>query len=342
MKYITFTVPCYNSAKYMNHAIDTILTAGEDVEIIIVDDGSTDDTGRIADAYAAEYPDIIRVIHKENGGHGSGVNTGIANATGLYFKVVDSDDWVSEKSLKELLCVIKAHVEKSVEADLYITNYVYDHVLDNKKCVRHWKKQLPVNVFTDWENVKPFFAAQVMMMHSLLYKTELLRLSNTVLPEHTFYVDNIYAYKPLPYMKRIYYIDTNLYHYFIGRDDQSVNINNMVKRYDQQVRVMCEMLKCYTFDEITAMEPGLTKYMLHVVSAVMMVTMMFCCSGGDDEQRRRLYDQMWSDLQAQDLQMYEYLQHKGLPAIVTWMPWRVRGKSMLIGYKALCKIVKLG
>ena len=94
MKLITFTVPCYNSAAYMDHCIETLLTAGEDAEIILVDDGSKDDTGKIADAYAEKYPTIVRVIHQENGGHGEGVNQGIRNATGVYFKVVDSDDWL--------------------------------------------------------------------------------------------------------------------------------------------------------------------------------------------------------------------------------------------------------
>ena len=85
MKLITFTVPCYNSAAYMDHCIETLLTAGEDAEIILVDDGSKDDTGKIADAYAEKYPTIVRVIHQENGGHGEGVNQGIRNATGVYF-----------------------------------------------------------------------------------------------------------------------------------------------------------------------------------------------------------------------------------------------------------------
>ena len=102
MKLITFTVPCYNSAAYMDHCIETLLTAGEDAEIILVDDGSKDDTGKIADAYAEKYPTIVRVIHQENGGHGEGVNQGIRNATGVYFKVVDSDDWLDTDALQKV------------------------------------------------------------------------------------------------------------------------------------------------------------------------------------------------------------------------------------------------
>ena len=94
MKLLTVAIPCYNSEGYMNHAIETALVGGEDVEIIIVDDGSTDGTKQIADKYALDYPGIVRVIHQPNKGHGGAVNTGLKNATGKYFKVLDSDEVV--------------------------------------------------------------------------------------------------------------------------------------------------------------------------------------------------------------------------------------------------------
>ena len=99
MKLLSIAVPCYNSEDYMRHCIETLLPGGEDVEIIIVDDGSTKDrTAEIADEYAAKYPGIVKAVHQENGGHGEAVNTGLRNATGLYFKVVDSDDWLDTVS----------------------------------------------------------------------------------------------------------------------------------------------------------------------------------------------------------------------------------------------------
>ena len=131
MKLITFTVPCYNSAAYMDHCIETLLTAGEDAEIILVDDGSKDDTGKIADAYAEKYPTIVRVIHQENGGHGEGVNQGIRNATGVYFKVVDSDDWLDTDALQQVLAELRAHLNDEQPLDLMMANYVYEHVADN-------------------------------------------------------------------------------------------------------------------------------------------------------------------------------------------------------------------
>ena len=107
MKLLTFAIPCYNSQDYMEHCIDSILPGGDDVEILIIDDGSKDRTAEIADAYEAKYPGIVRAIHQENGGHGEAVNAGIRNATGLFFKVVDSDDWVDEEAYKQILKKLK-------------------------------------------------------------------------------------------------------------------------------------------------------------------------------------------------------------------------------------------
>ena len=103
MKYITFAVPCYNSQDYMRRCVDSLLAGGRDVEIILINDGSSDDTGRIADEYQLRYPDIVRAVHKPNGGHGSGVNKGLELARGLYYKVVDSDDWLDAGAYRMLL-----------------------------------------------------------------------------------------------------------------------------------------------------------------------------------------------------------------------------------------------
>ena len=103
MKLLSIAIPCYNSQDYMEKCIESLLVGGEEVEILVVDDGSSDKTAEIADAYAAKYPTIIKAIHQENGGHGEAVNAGIRNATGLYFKVVDSDDWVNKEAYIKIL-----------------------------------------------------------------------------------------------------------------------------------------------------------------------------------------------------------------------------------------------
>ena len=128
MKYISFAIPCYNSQDYMAHAIESILPGGDEVEIIIVNDGSKDKTSQIAHEYMDKYPDIIKVIDKENGGHGDAVNAGLANASGKYFKVVDSDDWVDEEALHKILMLMRHLEEDNEQIDMLISNYVYEKV----------------------------------------------------------------------------------------------------------------------------------------------------------------------------------------------------------------------
>ena len=90
MKLLSIAIPCYNSESYMEKCIDSLLAGGEDVEILVVNDGSSDRTAEIADSYERKYPTIVKAIHQENGGHGEAVNAGIRNATGLYFKGQDT------------------------------------------------------------------------------------------------------------------------------------------------------------------------------------------------------------------------------------------------------------
>ena len=142
MKLISFTVPCYNSQVYMKKCIDSLLTGGRDVEIIIVNDGSKDGTLKLANEYKENYPDTVKVIDKENGGHGSGVNAGLKAAEGLYFKVVDSDDWLDTDALNELLGVIKLHLSEGRLPDLYVTNFIYDRVYDGTKHVSSYEKKI--------------------------------------------------------------------------------------------------------------------------------------------------------------------------------------------------------
>ena len=135
MKLLSIAIPSYNSQDYMEHCIDSLLAGGEDVEILIVDDGSNDRTAQIADAYAEKYPTIVKAIHQENGGHGEAVNAGIRNASGLYFKVVDSDDWVDKEAYEKILSVLKELSGGSQTLDMLISNFVYE-----KEGAKHKKK----------------------------------------------------------------------------------------------------------------------------------------------------------------------------------------------------------
>ena len=182
----------------MSHAIETLLSGGNDMEIIIVNDGSVDDTQKIAESYQEKYPNIIRVISQENGGHGEAVNTGLANATGLYFKVVDSDDWVNEEALAQIMKVLKELIAEGNSPDLFLANYVYEKVGAKKKKVIRYQRALPKDRIFTWDEIMHFKQSQNILMHSTIYRTKLLQNCGIVLPKHTFYVDNIFVYQPLP------------------------------------------------------------------------------------------------------------------------------------------------
>ena len=340
-KLITFAVPSYNSEAYMRKCIDSILTGGEDVEIIIVNDGSKDGTGAIADEYAQRYPTICRAVHQENGGHGEGVNQGMRLAKGLYYKVVDSDDWVDESALGELLATVRRHKEEGTLPDLYITNFIYDRVCDNESFTRRYVRNMPVGRFFGWDSVRRFRGSSVLLMHALMYRTSVLRECGLELPKHTFYVDNIFAYVPLPHVRTMFYLDIDLYHYYIGRADQSVNISSFSKRTDQQNRVMLIMANAYDVRSLKKTSRRLYKYMLHVLACLMIITITFTVAVPDKAKYDALKN-LWAQIREKDKWLYGKLKYRSYPAIYTFLP-RPLGRAVIIaGYKATRKKVKLG
>ena len=281
MKLLTVTIPCYNSQEYMEHAINSALIGGDDIEIIIVDDGSSDKTLEIARQYEEKYPTIVRAIHKENGGHGSAVNTGIDNAEGIYFKVLDSDDWLDAYSLQRVLQLLREMVNDGTGLDMVISNYVYEKPSVHKHKVMSYSIAIPKDKIITWRDFRHFRVSQNLLMHSIIYRTKLLRDCGLRLPEHTFYVDNIYVFKPLPYVKTMYYLDVNFYRYFIGRDDQSVNETNMIKRIDQQFKVTYIMIDYMT--QFNLVSKPLERYMRHYLSIIMCISSVISVKSGQKE-----------------------------------------------------------
>ena len=318
-KLITFAVPCYNSAAYMDHCVQTLLTGGEDVEIILVDDGSTkDDTPAICDKYAAEYPTIVKAIHQENGGHGEGVNQGLRNASGLYYKVVDSDDWLDEKALSAAMDKLREFAAMEQPVDMLIANYVYEHVEDNTQKVMRYTNVFPQNRIFNWSEIGRFRPSQYLLMHSVIYRTELLRKCGLELPKHTFYVDNIFVYQPLPYVRNIYYLDVDLYRYFIGRADQSVNEQVMVGRVDQQVRVTKLMIDAHDLRQVHAQHPRLARYMCNYLSMMMTISSLFLYISGTPESLGKKTE-LWEYLRTVDPGLYHKMKYRAL-SMVTNIP----------------------
>lgn len=338
MKYITFTVPCYNSAAYMRKCIDSLLPIGRDAEIIIVDDGSSDDTGIIADGYAEKYPNIVKVIHKENGGHGSGVNAGLEAAKGLYFKVVDSDDWLNERSLRKLLGTIKLHHAAGITPDLYFTNYVYEHVEDGTSYSVDYKNVFPQKKLFTWKDTSSFRPSQYITMHAMLYKTEILRKSGLSLPLHTFYVDNIFICHPLPYVETMFYLNTDLYRYFIGRADQSVNQEIIIKRIDQQIFVTKWVAEDYLKLQPMIKSRKLKKYLISHISILVTICSTFLTLKGTPDaliEKRRF----WEYLKRLDKKLYNKIVYSSFAGF-TNIPGKGGRFIVKNGYKISRKIFK--
>ena len=338
-KLITFAVPCYNSAAYMDHCVQTLLSGGEDIEIILVDDGSTkDDTPAICDRYAAEYPDIVRAVHQENGGHGEGVNQGLRNASGLYYKVVDSDDWLDEGALQTVLDKLRQFAASDNPVDLFIANYVYEHVEDNTQKVMRYTNVFPQNRVFTWNDIGRFRPSQYLLMHSVIYRTEMLRACGLELPKHTFYVDNIFVYQPLPSVKSMYYMDVDLYRYFIGRADQSVNEKVMVTRVDQQVRVTRLMMDSHDLKALSHTQPKLARYMTSYLSMMMTISSIFLIIDGSPAALGKKTE-LWESLRAHSPELYHKLKYRSISFVGNIPGYQGRKLSVKL-YRLARKIYK--
>ncbi|MBD5549155.1 MAG: glycosyltransferase family 2 protein [Lachnospiraceae bacterium] len=332
MKLLSFAVPCYNSAAYMDKCVESLLKGGEDVEIIIVNDGSTDETAAIADRYAAEYPSIIRVIHKQNGGHGSAVNAGIEGASGLYFKVVDSDDWVKQEAYMRILDTLRSLVGGEKVLDMMISNFVYEKVGQNRHKVMRYKHAMPMDQMFTWEEIKHFHKGQYILMHSVIFRTKLLRECGLKLPEHTFYVDNLYVFEPLPYVRNMYYMDVNFYRYYIGRADQSVNEEVMIGRIDQQIKVNKLMIDYMVENKNKIVSnKKMYQYMLSYLDIITTISSILLIRS-DTKENLQKKKELWDYLKKKDWILYRKLRY-GLLGHCMNLPGRGGRKISVEGYK---------
>ena len=330
MKLISFAIPCYNSAAYMRNCIESILPGGEEVEIIIVDDGSKkDNTLEIAKEYEEKYPGICKAVHQENGGHGEAVNTGLRNANGLYFKVVDSDDWLDSKVLLEVLERIRNLTLSGESIDMLVANFIYDKGGQENKKVMSYANAFPEDKVFGWAEMKNFHLGQYILMHSVIYRTKMLKDCGLQLPKHTFYVDNLFVYEPLPHVKKIYYLNQNLYHYYIGREDQSVNETVMISRLDQQYRVNRLMIECC--DVLKVQPKKLRKYMILYLEIITTVSSVLAIKSGTEENLQRKKE-LWAELREKHFPLWWRMRSGFLGQGVN-LPGKIGNKLTILAYK---------
>lgn len=334
MKLLTVTVPCYNSAEYMEKCIDSLLVGGERVEIIIIDDGSKDATGAIADSYAQKHPDTVRVIHQENGGHGEGINQGLIHASGKYFKVVDSDDVMSEDFPTFLDKLEECEAQGGV--DLVVTNYYYVHTDGIGDRSISYKSVLPSGRIFSWSDTKRFKLHQLLTIHSSTFRTELMRKSPEPLPKHVFYEDNLMVYRTLPLVERMYYADMDLYRYWIGRPDQSVQESVMKKRYMHQVMVTERCFAVCHLDEVR--EPMLKKYLKHELFVMFGISILNTRLNKTKESDNALTE-MWKSCIAFDKKWGKHFRYR-TPLTFICLPGRFGQSFSVFIYRLANKIVR--
>ena len=340
-KVITFGIPCYNSEDYMDRCILSILEGShfaEDIHICIVDDGSTkDNTPQRAEEWAQRYPNIITAIHQPNGGHGMAVLAALNHAQGTYFKIIDSDDWVEASALQALLAQLRSFIATDEQVDLVITNYVFEHVVDGKQNIVDFKYALPRNRVIGWKNIGHFMMTQNLLMHSLCYRTDVLLDGGLPMPAHTFYVDNIYAYVPLPRCKTLYYLDVDLYRYFIGREDQSINESVAISRVSQQLAVTRIMMHAYhLYDDIEVAK--LRSYMCNHFT-LMMAGCSVDSRMSDDPDAMDNCQALWDELKAYDDRMYRRAR-RGVVGFATNLPTKAGVKTTIYIYRVAQKLYK--
>lgn len=248
-KLLTIAMPCYNVEAYLERGLSSLADErfADDLEVLIVNDGSTDATRAIAQRYVDGFPSIFRLVNKENGGHGSAVNTGIAQATGTYFRVVDGDDWVAADNLALLLDRLHTIdsdiiVDERREVDMSSMRGELVSFPDYIVCDRELRFETVCND-RDTESA--------ITIHTLTTKTALLRERGIRVREGIFYVDYEYIVKATCYADTVTFVPLEIYQYLVGNANQSVAAENWVRRYQHHETVVKELLQFSTEGEFS-------------------------------------------------------------------------------------------
>lgn len=297
-KLLTLAVPAYNSEAFMHKCLDTLVAGGPEVEVLVINDGSKDGTLRVACEYQQRYPDIIVPVDQENRNWGGAVNHAIELATGKYFYIVDSDDWLDPKVLKEVVDKLRTIDQIYCGIDLFVVNYIYNHVVDGSSHVIHCRKLIPTDCVVGWDDLNIPKIDQYLMIHSMIYRTQIIRDSGLVLPEGMSYMDSLMMLVPLRGVRKLYYHDCNLYWYTIGREGQSIDTDVLKKHINEQLFATKTAIDGFDYDELQSISPRLASCSLRYLSAMMTVSSI------------HLYQINTPESIAQDRELWDYLKSK--------------------------------
>lgn len=249
-KILTISIAAYNAELDIKRCLDSFISTNvlEELELIVVNDGSKDNTLNVAKQYEKKYPGIIKVIDKKNGGHGSTINASIKEATGKYYKIVDSDDWIDPEELEKLVFWLRNN-----DADLVLTPYkcINADKIEDFELIYPYDAMMEIKKITNIEKKSNI----IVYMHSTTFKKEVIKRMGPIIDENCFYVDLEYTIFPLYYIKNFVCLDYIVYQYLLGTDEQSMNIKNMIKRRNQHLKVVTRIINYYSDKKRTLKEP---------------------------------------------------------------------------------------
>ena len=235
----------------------------------------------------------------------------------------------------KLLEVIRGFVREGSEVDMIVSNYVYEKAGMEHKKIIHYRNVLPQNEIFRWDDIGSFHLDQYILMHSVMYRTEMLKLCQLKLPKHTFYVDNIYVYYPLPHVRLLYYLDVDFYRYFIGREDQSVNEKIMISRVDQQIYVTKSMISMYDLRLIGSKK--LRKYMINYLAIMMTVSSILCIRSKNAENLQKKKE-LWKYLRQMDYKIFLKIRY-GILGQTMNLPGRSGRKVSSMAYSVARRLI---
>lgn len=279
-KLITFCVPSYNSEEYLHYALDSLI-GHEEAEVLIIDDGSKDGTLAIAQEYQERYPEIFKAIHQENKGHGGAINTAVSLATGEYFKVLDSDDWVDKGAYDKLIDFLK-NQKNDRKSDLILMDYVYQQGRDNPTTRIGFRFYFPTNEVVELSQMRNHMRLQDnVTLHSAIYRLAVIKESGVTLPEHCSYEDNYFVYAPMGLIKTVAYIPEPLYQYLIGRDGQSMTRETCIRKYHDFVRCGELIFRCFDVMKFEETDKKRYRLMRHHLILSMIFLVIYPQLNGD-------------------------------------------------------------
>lgn len=328
-KILTITIPSYNVEKYIDKCLNSMLVEDilEDIEILIVNDGSKDSTPQIARRYVERYPQTVRLIDKENGGHGSTINAGIQEATGKYFKVVDGDDWLKTENLIPFIELLKNREEDVIASNfLCVRDETYEIISEKYVTSDH-------SLYGTVRNMDKGEIKDVIKMHGLTIRTSILKENTITIDEHCFYVDAEYIAYPMPYVSTIYYDPLFIYMYRLGRNGQSMDIHSMQRNRAMHRKVLDSLLTFY--DHLPDVTEGKKNYIEKVIGQVVENQFQIYISMGTekeiqketalwDKNLRREYPGVASSVTKKSISMLRATNYKILP-IGSWVLKMVKG-----------------